>query len=357
VAEPRPLLATNDPDLLDDLLRLAAAAGVEVDVAVDPVAARARWRLAPLVLLGTDLATSTVITESPARVGVLLVCRGSPADEVLARGAAGVAVDGFCPLPQAEEQVVARLASCLASAGEGARVVGVLGGCGGAGASVLASALAITAVRRGEPALLVDLDALGGGLDLLLGLEETSGLRWADLAGASGRLAPAALREGLPAAHGAAVLSHGRHDDPEPPGDAICAVVEAGRRGGGLVVLDLPRYPPAATIAVGLADELVLVVPADVRAVSSAAQVATRVLGSARSTGLVVRRPAAATLSADGVAGVMSLPLLGETRAEPGLAALLCSGRPLRLRRRGPLSMLCERLLDHLLESGREAAA
>jgi secretion/DNA translocation related CpaE-like protein len=356
VAEPRPLLATNDPDLLDDLLRLSAAADVEVDVAVDPVAARARWQAAPLVLLGTDLATSTVITESPARVGVLLVCRGSPGNGALA-WPAGVAVDGFFPLPAAEEQIVDRLATCLAATGSAARVVGVLGGCGGAGASVLAAALAMTAARRNEPALLVDLDTLGGGLDLLLGLAETTGLRWADLVGVSGRLAPAALRDGLPAVHGVAVLSHGRHDDPEPRGDAVCAVVEAGRRGGGLVVLDLPRYPPAATTAIGLADELLLVVPADVRAVSAAVQVAARLVRSARSAGVVVRRPAASTLSAGGVAGVVSLPLLGETRAEPGLAALLCSGRPLRLRRRGPLSMLCERLLDQLTQPDKDVAA
>jgi secretion/DNA translocation related CpaE-like protein len=356
VAQPRPLLVTDDPDLLDDLLRLAAAADVEVDVAVDPVAARARWSAAPLILLGVDLAASTVIAESPARVGVLLVCRGSPGDDVRAR-AVGVAAEGFFPLPQAEEQIVDRLASCVVAAGTAGRVVGVLGGCGGAGASVLAAALAITAVRRAEPALLVDLDALGGGLDLLLGLEEANGLRWADLAGVSGRLAPAALRDALPTVHGVAVLSHGRQDDPEPPGDAVCAVVEAARRCGGLVVLDMPRYPPTASIAVGLADELVLVVPADVRAVSSAVQVAARLAGSARSAGVVVRRPAASTLSAEGVAGVVALPLLGETRAEPGLAAVLCSGRPLRLRRRGPLAMLCERLLDQLLEPGREAAA
>lgn len=352
----RPLLVTNDADLLDDLLRLAAAADVEVDVAADPIAARARWGAAPLVLLGADLASSTVIAESPSRVGVLLVCRGSPADDVRARAAA-VGADGVLPLPQAEEQLVGRLASCVLAAEPPAVVIAVLGGCGGAGASVLAAALAMTAVRRGEPALLVDLDALGGGLDLLLGLEDAGGLRWRDLAGVSGRLTPPALRDALPTVHGVAVLSHGRHDDPEPSGDAICAIVEAGRRCGGVVVLDVPRYPPAAAVAAGLADEVVLVVPADVRSVSSSVQVAERLAGSARNAGLVVRRPAAATLSAEGVAAVVALPLLGEARAEPGLAALLASGRPLRLRRRGPLAMLCDRLLDRLLGRDREVAA
>jgi hypothetical protein len=35
-----PLVVTADEDLLDHLLRLAAAAGTEVDVAADPAAAR-----------------------------------------------------------------------------------------------------------------------------------------------------------------------------------------------------------------------------------------------------------------------------------------------------------------------------
>ena len=51
-----PLLVTADGDLLDELLRLAAAGGTEVEVAADPAAARPRWLPAPLVLVGTDQA-------------------------------------------------------------------------------------------------------------------------------------------------------------------------------------------------------------------------------------------------------------------------------------------------------------
>ncbi|HVQ91163.1 MAG TPA: septum site-determining protein Ssd [Mycobacteriales bacterium] len=355
MAEPRPLLATNDADLLDDLLRLAAAADVEVDVAVDPVAVRARWSAAPLVLLGADLAGASLISESPARVGVLLVCRGSPAADAAVR-AAGLAVDGVLALPDAEGELVERLATSVATADVAARVIGVLGGCGGAGASVLAAALALTAVRRNEPALLLDLDVLGSGLDLLLGAVDESGLRWPELAGVSGRLPSPALRAALPAVQGISVLSHRRRGRPALGSEAICAVVEAGRRGGGVIVLDLPRYPPAADVAVGLADELIMLVPADVRAAASAVQVAERLAGQARSVGLVVRRPPASVVSAETVAEVVELPLLGEIRSEPGLSVSLCRGRPLELRRRGPLALLCERLLDQLLGVGREAA-
>lgn len=51
---PRPLIVTTDAELLDELVRLAAAAGVEPEVAPDAVAARRRWTAAPMVLVGTD---------------------------------------------------------------------------------------------------------------------------------------------------------------------------------------------------------------------------------------------------------------------------------------------------------------
>jgi secretion/DNA translocation related CpaE-like protein len=356
VTEPRPLLVTNDPDLLDDLLRLAAAADVEVDVAVDPIAARARWAAAPLILVGTDLVTSAAMTGNPSRLGVLLVCRAA-LDEGLAAQATAAGAEAVLQLPDADDHIVERLASCAADPAADACVVGILGGCGGAGASVLAAAMATTAARRHEPALLIDVDPLGGGLDLLLGIEETPGSRWSELTGVSGRLAPAALREALPITHGLAVLSHGRRAGPVPPDEALCAVVDAGRRGGGVVVLDLPRYLPSGAAAAAMADEVVLVVPADVRAASSAVQVAAGLSESARSLGVVVRRPGGATLSAEAVADVVALPLLGETRAEPGLAALLCGGQPMRIRRRGPLSTLSNQLLDRWLVARKEVAA
>jgi secretion/DNA translocation related CpaE-like protein len=351
----RPLIATADDQLLESLLELAATAGIVTQVARDPIAVRARWRSAPVVLLGPDLASSRLLAESRARVSVMLVCRGSPPADVAARAEAA-GVEGMFSLPDAEKQLVRRLAACAAPSDPGGSVVGVLGGCGGAGASVLAAALAITAVRQGRSALLVDLDPLGGGVDLLLGIEEGGGLRWPDLAGTPSRLAPAALREALPAAQGVAVLSQARRREPAPSDDAICAVVEAGRDAGGLTVLDVPRYPPIASLAASLADELIMVVPADFRSVSAAVQLAEHLAGCAYDCRLVVRRPGMSTLSAEAVAEVVALPLLGETRAESGLAASLCGGQPLRFRRRGPLALLCEQVLTQLAREGRVAA-
>ena len=84
-------------------------------------------------------------------------------------------------------------------------MLAVIGGRGGAGASVFATALAHAAPR----ALLVDVDPWGGGIDLALGSERDAGLRWPDLAAGGGRVGYPALRAALPSRHGVAVLSAG----------------------------------------------------------------------------------------------------------------------------------------------------
>src|SRR5579875_2141374 len=78
--------------------------------------------------------------------------------------------------------------------GDVAGVVAVLGGSGGVGASTFAAALATAAGR----AVLVDCDPLGGGIDVLLGVEAVPGARWSGLRVNGGRLDPHALDEGLP---------------------------------------------------------------------------------------------------------------------------------------------------------------
>src|SRR5699024_11551540 len=78
---------------------------------------------------------------------------------------------------------------------------------GGVGASALASALARAGAHAPLGVALVDLDHTGPGLDLMLGLEQDGGLRWADLDGHGGTLPGEALAEALPVWHGVHVLS------------------------------------------------------------------------------------------------------------------------------------------------------
>src|SRR6185312_356812 len=68
-----PLIATADERLLDDSLRWFAAVGVTPEVATDVGAARRSWRLAPVVVVGEDLASALSQAELPRRDHVLLV--------------------------------------------------------------------------------------------------------------------------------------------------------------------------------------------------------------------------------------------------------------------------------------------
>ncbi len=346
---PRPLLLTADPDLLDDLLRLAATAGVDVEVTQDPGAARRSWSAAPLVLLGQDLLAGCVAAGLPRRPGVAVL--GDDLDDAsIWRRAVEVGAEQVVFLPDAEPWLIASLADAAEGVAGSGRLVAVLGGRGGAGATTLAVALSLSAVRRGCRALLIDGDPLGGGIDLVLGGEQITGLRWPDLGDTQGRMPAQALREALPVVSGLSVLSWDRGDPTVVPAHVVASVVAAARRSADLVVVDLPRtIDDQAREVLSAADEVLLVVPAELRAAAGAARVASRASALCRDVGLVVRGPSPGGLTGDQIAGWLGLPLRGEVRAEPALELALERGDAPGRQLRSPLARLCTRLLDDLL--------
>lgn len=178
-------------------------------------------------------------------------------------------------------------------------VFAVVGGSGGVGASTFAAALA--GAGRG---LLVDLDPVGGGIDVLLGIEAAAGARWSEVRVGGGRLDPEDLRRGLPRWRGVGVLAL---DDEMPPVSAVVQVVQAGAALDSIVVADLGRAPSSVWQAVAeLADLVVVVAAADVREVAAARRVVARLGGVP--AGLVVRRGA---LAAPEVASSVGARLLG----------------------------------------------
>src|SRR5450631_1703863 len=92
-------------------------------------------------------------------------------------------------------------------------IIGVVGGSGGVGASVLSAAIAIRAAQAGLRTVCLDGDRLGGGLDVTLGIEQERGVRWPDLPGARGRIDGPELLRALPTVDGVAVLSFDRARD------------------------------------------------------------------------------------------------------------------------------------------------
>jgi secretion/DNA translocation related CpaE-like protein len=246
-------------------------------------------------------------------------------------------------MPAQEHDLVRELADAGESArDDGARgeVVAVIGGRGGAGASLFAVALAHAAIHP----LLVDLDPWGGGIDLLVGAETTPGVRWPDLALQGGRLNWSAVREALPRHRGISMLSGTRRGS-ELDAGAVAAVVDAGRRGGATVVCDLPRrLTDAAQTALDTADLVVVVSPCDVRACAATATIAPVLTGINPNVGLVVRGPSPGGLRADEVAAITTVPLLASMKPHPRLAEQLEHGG-LRLRRRSPLASAARQVL------------
>ncbi|GLY14189.1 septum formation initiator [Kineosporia sp. NBRC 101677] len=342
------LLLTAEPLLTSVVERLAGAQGVRV---VPSVPGSAPGPPA-LVLVGADHDVSQGLPALASGVPRLLLATGDP-DERLWRGARDLRAEQVVLLPEGEHRLQERLAR-LGEARRGARTVGVIGGCGGAGASVLAAALARTAAITG-PALLIEMDQAGGGADLLLGAEDEPGLRWPDLGSARGRLLPGSLSGSLPLIDGLHVLAAVRSGPvTELSAPAVGAVLEAARAEFGTVVLDLPRHLDEATSAAVRALGCCLVlVPAAVRAVASAQRLTAGLRPLVGDLRAVVRGPTAAGLGPSGICAALGLPSAGLLRVEPGLKAGLDRGEPPGLRARGPLARFCRDLLERELAGVR----
>jgi secretion/DNA translocation related CpaE-like protein len=346
---PRSLVVTSDPEVVDDLVRLAATAGTELDVVTDAGAARARWASAPFVVVAADAAAGCARSRLPRRSGVVLL--GDDLDDAgIWQRAVELGAEHVLFLPDAEPWLRARLGDAAEPDGSDGVVVAVLGARGGAGATTLASGLAVTAQRAGHRALLVDADPLGGGIDLVFGAEHDTGLRWPDLVGTRGRVPGSALAAALPSVDGLPVLSWDRGMPTDVPVEAVQSVLLAARRAHDLVVVDLARsLDDAARAVLDTATATLLVVPTEVRAAAAAARTAALAAARCPDLRLVARGPSPSGLTGAEIARALGLPLAAELRGEPALAGALDRGEGPCRRDAGPLATACRRLLADLL--------
>jgi secretion/DNA translocation related CpaE-like protein len=341
-----PLLLTTDELLESDLLRLAAAAGVVLEVRREPELAVRAWATSAVVLVGADRAAAAARAALPRRDDVHLVASRSAGDECY-RDAVALGATSVVELPQAEGWLVELLTDAADEVRGSGRVLAVVGGSGGVGATVLTAALALTAGRTGR-ALAVDLDPLGPGLARVVGVEEPPAVTWRELAGSRGRLGSRALRDALPAVGDVRVLGHAE-DDPSPPAPAVVReALSAGRRGHGWVVVDLPRgADPRTAPVLGGCDHVVLVARAALGAVASAARVADRLRAETTSLGVVVRTRGGTATAAE-VARAVGVELLAELPEQRRLDEHLDLGLGPVHARRSPLARTSRGLLERL---------
>lgn len=341
------LLIGADVETTAALRRICAATGTGLVVVTEPPS-RTLWRAAGHIVLDLSQAQDVVTQQFPRREGVTVVCPSEPTAAALA-WCVRLGAEATVTRDDLDAALTERLGSSVTSIGTG-RVIAVVGACGGAGASVFAAALAVASGREARSTVLVDCDRWGAGLDVVMGLEGASGVRWPDLAAPSGRLAPEALHRALPAgarAHGRVpVLTFDRDRLLDVPVEVADVVVSSLRSGGDTVVVDVPRIPSdAGDRVLELADLVVLVTPADVRGCCAAQRQTEKLRAAGSPIGLIVRGPSPGGLGGDDLASVLGVPLIGTLRPQSRITRDLEAGRAPGADPRSPFGRVCRAVL------------
>jgi secretion/DNA translocation related CpaE-like protein len=335
------LLLTADELVRADVARLAAAAGCPLRVCDHPQDARRWWASGRAVLVGGDLLEPLVLLGLPRRAGVHVVAGGG-LDTPRLRAAVAVGAETVTDLPEGAGQVADLLGEVVDSHRPPGRVVGIVAGSGGVGASVLTVALATTAAATGAEAVAVDLDPRGAGLGMLAGHDDGSALDWDSLAVGRGRLNSTALRESLARARGPSVLGWGvRSSRSAPPDDVVAETLASARRGHDLVVVD-SRAPRTWTSY----DAVVLVAAGSLHGVAAAARVVAE-LPAGVPAGLAVRSARRDAWAVEGPRA-LGLPLWAVVTEQRALDEHLSAGLGPARRRRAPLARAAAELLGAL---------
>ena len=345
-----PLVITEDDDLLDEVLRLAAAAGVTPEVARSVAGALAGWAAAPLVLVGADSVRGLATARPSRRDATHVVTLGAVPHDLFALALA-VGAESVVELPRSEGWLVEALTDAGDRAPSRGVAVGVVGGSGGAGATTFACALGQVGSRLGS-AIVIDADPLGPGLDRVLGLELHDGVRWDALAQTTGRLSARSLHDAVPHRGGLGVLTWASGSPGSLQAFAVREAMSAAQRGHDLVVVDLPRARDALVDElVARCDALLVLTLPTVTGVAAAARMCAR-MRPAAATRLVVRGSGVPVREVEQVCGLAQAVAMADQR---GLAESIDLGLGPVRSRRGPLARAAQEVLRDLSPTSRAA--
>lgn len=340
------LIAVTDPVVGPEATHAAAATGLDVITCDDPRDIARHVPRARAVI--TDRTTASHVAACGRARDIFFVAADpGPIDFEAALRAH--AAQAFL-LPAESRDLLAALSTAgesLAPPSVSGRCVAVVGATGGAGTSTFAAGLA----RTLEATVLIDGDPRAGGLDLVLGAEETPGVRWPELHLGPGQLDAADLLAALPVtADGIRLVSgtrSGVNDPFELSDETLTAVLESLQ--SHRVVLD-GGAGPAAFFGAGWhdhVDHIVIVVPAEVRAAAAAAQITARCAAHGIPVSVVLRHRGWSSLATSDVEKIIHADIVAEL---PHLRRLVrdieLGGLPLELPR--PLRQACERVIEDL---------
>lgn len=334
---------SRDAELLRWVEASAVGTGAVVQTCEEPRAVARDWRSPALLLLGADVASELAVVGPPRHPQMHLLARH---DASAASLRAGLRLGARSVLDPARE--MSTLAALVAAVGDPrppGRMVALCAGSGGAGASTLAAAVALTAVRDGPTALVVS-DPFGPDPGLTLGSAPLAGLSWSDLEASGGRIGPAALRESLPSHAGLRVIGFGAAASSGVAGVSpatVGAVLETARAAFDTVVVDVDaRSGPVWDETLARADRVWLVARAHVVALSAAR---ARLADAGPSVRVAVRGRGVSSAAVGRALGADVHVRIGE---EKRLDEWLDLGAGPLARRRGPVARAAQAVLDDL---------
>ena len=359
----RPLLVSSSLQLIDEVVRLASSAALEVQVAPDLTTATRHWLDAPLVIIGSDITGTADLPGKRARVIVVDAQDGDDTDADTARQrdmwrfAVEVGAEHVVELPDGERWLVESLRECAEGPIRDGRVTAVLGGTGGVGTSTFTVNLAVTANRRGSRSLVIDADPWGGGLDLVVGAEEMTGARWSDLRHVSGHLPAGHLDAALPRIGDVSVLSCSRDDDASGHSSiaidagTMASVLAAGRRSHDHVFVDCSRCSDELLGSILAASHSAVLLAGDhVRATAAAARRFFWLKGKV-SPLVVVQASSPRGIARDDVEHALGVDLAGVVPHVPSMTSRADEGDLPALPR--AYVAACDSVLDVVLRSDR----
>lgn len=310
------LVAIHDPVLHPEAMHIAAATGRPIVDSTSPADVARHWNRVSAVLLDAEMAGN--ITNDRRRDRIFLL--GSDPGPADYRAAMTIHAEQALLLPAQTAELLTALGrddgrTLSVNRGSGT-VIGVLGVAGGVGVSTIAVALA----RRwatGNPTVLIDAVPGSGGLDLLVGAEDIPGARWPDLGFTRGAVAAKDVVAALPAmGENLFVLSAARSLVADPfvlePAVVKAAVMSLMEGDHPMdVVVDL-QVGAIAEEVVPVLDHLVVVVPAEVRAVAAAVSHLQELKRHQVQVSVVLRHRGWSGLDVAEVERILSTPVIAE---------------------------------------------
>ncbi|MEJ6018781.1 septum site-determining protein Ssd [Corynebacterium sp. H113] len=330
------VVAAADSALAEEVATVIAATGRTMVTVTRVNPTDAAWRRAPAVIV--DIEAAEQLTECESELGDSLFVVHLDGEEPDWDLAADVGASAVMALPSCGVDLVEELGRCdvpvaapksrptsskigrsprpaLRATSRRGRALAIVPAVGGAGASVVAAAMAMGASKEG-PAILVDADPYSGGADLLVGIEHVPGIRWPDVRAESGRLDFTALMAALPQIPaGPAVLTGSRSRDDDGwtiTETAVASVVDSVVSTGGTAVVDVPGAEWLDEDVVKQVDLVVLVVPLTVRAVAAASRCTTLLQSMGTEVVAVTRGPSWGGVTAADVEYATGLEVIAE---------------------------------------------